>query len=138
MVLGESLQPDVVTNELRLTPNQSWKKGEQKHFIRSDGSKLIFDSYHKWGGWKVFIPDEIKDEYLEEQLQYWCNTLQEKKSNIEALKSKDLDFALDIFICTDSTASIIIPEALQKEVSELGVELQISFQTHEKEMRTNH
>jgi hypothetical protein len=132
IVLGESLEPDVVTKELMLTPNQSWTNGEQKQFIRSDGSKRAFDSYHEWGGWKKFIPDEVKGEYLEEQLQHWCNTLQEKKTGINALKSTELDFVLDIFICTDSTASVIIPEALQREIYELGVELHISFETHGK------
>jgi hypothetical protein len=132
MILGDDLCPGVVSKELSLTPSQSWENGEHQFYIRPDGTKRVFDSYYEWGGWKKFIQEEFKDEYLEEQLQYWCKELRGKKSNIDNLKSKGLYCALDIFICTETTASIIIAEELQKEISQLGFELRISFQTHGK------
>ncbi len=45
MILGDKLTPNDVSNELGLKPSQAWKKGEQKSFSRSDGSKIEFDSY---------------------------------------------------------------------------------------------
>ena len=130
MFLADNLEPEVISEELSLIPTKAWKRGEQKFTIRRDGSKRLMDSYYEWGGWRKNIDKKSKNLYLEEQLEYWCNILSSKKSNIEILKSKDIFCTLDIFITTESTASIIVSKELQKEISELGIELRISIQAH--------
>ena len=129
MILGEDLKPDEVSAELSLKPSQAWRKGEQKSFVRSDGSRRVFDSRHEWGGWKCFVDQSHENDLLEEQLQFWCDTLRDKVDAIARLKSKGMHCALSLFVTTDDTASIIFPEELQASLAALGLELELSIMT---------
>ena len=127
MIFGDNLDPDVVSQELNLMPSQSWSKGEHKSFTRSDGSKKIFNSRHDWGGWKRFIIPKYEEAPLETQLQYWCQALQDKTNAITRLKSKGMHCVLRVFIATDATASIVLPETLQTSLANLGLEIELSI-----------
>jgi hypothetical protein len=127
MVLGTNLDPDMVSEELNLNPSQSWRNGEQKSFNRPDGSKHVFDSKHEWGGWRLFSDPLCKNAHLETQLQFWCDALQDKTSAMAVLKSKGLHCVLDVFVTTDATASIVLPEELQRSLGTLGLEIEISI-----------
>jgi hypothetical protein len=50
IITGIDLDPDVITEALDLTPTQTWRRGEQKRFVRPDGSVRQFDSIHELGG----------------------------------------------------------------------------------------
>jgi len=127
MILGNNLDPDAVSQELDLTPSQSWRKGEYKSFTRSDGSRKIFNSRHDWCGWKLFIAPMNKEAPLETQLQYWCEALQDKTNAITRLKAKEMHCVLRVFITTDATASIVLPETLQTSISSLSLEIEHSI-----------
>ena len=127
IILGEDLDPDMVSQELSLTPSKSWRKGEQMSFSRPDGSKRLFDSRHNWGGWKLFVDPKYENDLLETQLQFWCETLRDKTNAIARLKSKGMYCALSLFITTDATASIVLPETLQKSLANLGLEIDLSI-----------
>jgi hypothetical protein len=129
IVLGDALDPDVVSTELLLSPSRSWRKGEQKEFTRHDGSRRVFDSRHEWGGWKLFMDPRYKNDPLETQLQFWCEALQGKSDVIAKLKSSGLRCILDIFVTTDATASIVLSEDLLKSVASLGLEIELSIVT---------
>ena len=127
MILGKNLDPDVVSQELDLMPSQSWSKGGYHSFTRSDGSKRIFNSRHDWGGWKRYIAPKYKEAQLETQLQYWCEALQDKTNAITRLKSKGMHCVLKVFIATEATASMVLPETLQKSLANLGMEIEFSI-----------
>ena len=137
MILGEDLKPDEVSAELSLMPSQAWLKGEQKSFARADGSKRVFESRHEWGGWKCFVDQAHEDALLEEQLQFWCDTLQDKVDTLSRFKSKGLHCALSLFVTTDDTASIILPEELQASLASLGLELELSIMTGDESEQQN-
>jgi hypothetical protein len=74
MVLGTNLDPDDVSHELNMVPDQSW----------------IRDEKHEWGGWKKYISPDLDNAHLEEQLEFWIEMLDTDQENISNLKSKDL------------------------------------------------
>jgi hypothetical protein len=131
MILCDDIDPDTITKELEMFPDQKWAKGEKKSYRKNDGSKVQFEGRHEWAGWKRFIDPDIKNKPLEDQLDFWCNTLKDRKEAISRLKSIDCYCALDIFISTDQTASIIIDENIQKKLSSLMIELRISIMAND-------
>jgi hypothetical protein len=131
MVLGDNLDPDNVSDKLSLVPSQWWRKGQNKFITLKDGTVKKFQDTYEWGGWKRFIEVDHKSDLLEEQLEYWCDILRGKERAISTLKNEGLYCALDIFISSNKTASIIIPVVLQNRIAQLGLELRFSFLANE-------
>lgn len=127
MVLGDNLEPDEVSARLELVPSQAWRKGECLSFVRTDGVKLEYKSKHAWGGWKRFIEPSQAKFPIETQMEFWYKRLHNHIAALTYFKSKGWDCALDLFVTTDATASLVFSSALQKKIAELGVELRISF-----------
>jgi hypothetical protein len=118
VILDTDLNPDLVSARLGLQPDRFWENG--------DVSK---NHTYKWGGWKKFVPDEIREEYVEDQLLYWA-TLLESKTKVLRSMSENLELVtLDCFIGLDETASIIVPHTLQKSICDLGIEVRFSIST---------
>ena len=126
MVLGEGLDPDRVSAELHLEPSQYWRKGERSVRFRG-GTTRLRKSVHEWGGWKLFVAAEHKDECLEEQLEFWIYLLRSRIAGLRQLRLVGLKCALDVLVLSSETASIVLSNQLQKEVAALGLEMRISF-----------
>ena len=127
LILGENLDPDVVSRELDLVPSQSWSKGVQHSYSLSDGTGRCFNSRHEWGGWKLNLNSSYNDAPIETQLNFWCDTLSDKSSVLAKLKEKGMYCALRLFVTTDNTASIVLSEKLQGALSALGLEIELSI-----------
>jgi hypothetical protein len=127
MILGDDLDPDEVSDRLGLVPSQAWRKGERHSFTRTDGSRLEFRSKHTWGGWKRFIEPRQEKLPIEAQLEFWYKKLRAHIAALASFKSEGWDCALDLFVTTDATASMVFSGGLLKRIAELGVELRISF-----------
>jgi len=110
MVLGTSLEPSDVSGALGLRPTQTWRRGDS----------------HKWGGWKKSLPASQLAKPLPSQLRFWVRTLRGRTKAISKLAAAGHLCALDCYIGTDSTATIIVPSDLQSELSSLGLELRLS------------
>lgn len=133
MVLGEDLDPDSVSATLRLEPSQCWRKGE-KAKGRCGSAIALRGSVQEWGGWKLFMADEQKDLLLEEQLECWVEVLRPRIVGLRQLRLLGLECALDIFVTSSETASIVLSNQLQKAVASLGLEMRISFWTFSEEL----
>lgn len=131
LILGDELIPENVTAQLGLEPNQSWRKGEQKSFVRNDGTVDYFDSVYEQGGWKLFIPNEQGDLELEEQLAWWCDILEGKELAMRSLEEKDCWLRMDCFVTTSETATFEISADLQQRLAKLHLNLTICFSAHE-------
>lgn len=133
MILGTDLDPDLVTTRLNLEPDQSWRRGARKFIKRQDGSKRYFRSKHEWGGWKKFISEELKNKELPEQITYWIKTLQASSEGMRQLHEAGCHIALSCFVTPHGedggTASIIITPTLMEAAAELGLDLEVSFQS---------
>jgi hypothetical protein len=127
IIIGDDFDPDSVSNELSLRPSQSWRKGEQHELILRDGTKRVFKSRHRRGGWKLFIDPKRKHSPIEKQLKFWCDKLKSKTEAIAKLKVNGMRCALNLFILTDGTATIRIPEELQKSVASIGLDMELDI-----------
>ena len=111
MILADNGDPDHVTKSLSLSPSSSWTK----------------DHKHKWAGWKKYLPKTLERKPLEEQLSYWVRKLIKKRRSVSALIAKGYYCAMDIYISTDATASIILCNDLMNQTTQLGLDLRISI-----------
>jgi hypothetical protein len=132
IVIGDDLDPDDVSRELSLIPSDSWRKGERRSFVRQDGTRHVFESRYEWGGWKMRVSAEHDNDPLEAQLQFWVETLQDKKPALARLKSAGMQCILDLFVATN-IARIILTEGLQKSVASLGLEIELTISTGYRE-----
>ena len=123
LILGNELNPQNITEHLGIEPHQSWQKGEQKSFVKSDGTIQYFDSLYEWGGWKRFLPEEQKDLELSEQLNWWCDFLRGKEAVMLSLEEKGFVLEMNCF----ATVVIEIPANTQRRLSDLRLNLTVSF-----------
>jgi hypothetical protein len=127
IILGDDLVPENVTELLKIEPNQMWRMGERKSFVRRDGTVEYFDSIYERGGWKAFIPDEKEDLELHEQLTYWCDLLEGRESVMHELEGQGCWLQINCYVSTSATASIILSADLQRRLANLRLELSFSI-----------
>lgn len=127
MLLGENLDPNMVSEELDLLPSGCWRKGEGKSFRRADGTMHDFESKHEWGGWKLSVPAEHKDGPIESQLEFWVQLLRSRIAPLKRLRLLGFECLLDVFVTSGETASITVPYQLQKKLATLGLDVRLSF-----------
>ena len=127
VITGDNLDPDVVSRHLNLEPDRVWRKGDE----RVVGSKV--HSYAS-GGWKRFMDQTLRGEYLEEQLRYWVSLLTGRRVSLQDFRDRGWNCVLSCFIGTDETASIVLPAAFQQELADLGVDIELSVFRGEHEV----
>ena len=125
IILGTDLDPDTVSEQLSLTPSKQWHAGEYRSYTRPDGTTRIFNSKYDFGGWKRFVEPGLEDESLESQLEYWCKLLLDRREALKTLKASGCECILDLFLATDASVLLKIPEQLQKSLASLGIDLEI-------------
>lgn len=126
MILGRSLDPRFATKLLKMQPSQQWRRGDQKSFMRKDGSVLLFDSRHEWGGWKKWSSVAERKKRFPALLEHWCRKLSSKKNALARLRLAGSDLFLDCLFVGDSS-EFILPQALLAKLADLGVSLRVSF-----------
>ena len=125
LVVGDDLQPEVVTSTLGWPPNQSWRRGERKRFKRPDGTERVFDSVHEWGGWKLFVADDERGRSLQEQVVAWLERLRVKGQALRCLHDRGWEIELDCFAATSECLDL--PVSVLGELVGLGVGLALTF-----------
>ena len=78
----------------------------------------------------LFVAAEQKDSPLEEQLELWVGLLRSRIAGLRQLRLFGLECALDVFVTSSETASVMISNQLQRKVAALGLEMRISFWAH--------
>ena len=121
MFLGEALSPAEITRSLRMRPSKSWSRGELNRLGTAE---------HQYGGWKKQLPESQMSRPLASQLRFWVRALRGHAAAISALSSEGHVCALNCYVATAETASIILPTERQAELSNLGLELRLSFFTN--------
>lgn len=114
MILGETLDPNVVTKLLGMRPNQQWRRGDKKSFKRKDGSVLQFDSRHEWGGWKKWSSAAERKKELPLLLEHWCRKLTAKKKALARVHTSGSEIFLDCFVVGGSSEFTLPPLLLAK------------------------
>jgi len=120
IAVGDDLEPDEVTAALGWTPNKSWKRGERKRVTLPDGNEKVFDSFHEWGGWKLFASDEERERPFQFQVAALLDRLRDKKQALESLRDRGWEVELNCFVAASDF--LCLPAAG-------GVGLAITFST---------
>jgi hypothetical protein len=131
IIHGEDLEPSEVSQALRLTPSQEWRKGEQKSFVSSDGQRRFFKSIYEFGGWKLCLDAERRKRDLGDQLAHWVSVLRPKAAELKDLRERGSEIELNCGVFTSTTGLVKANHKLLGELSNLGVDLTISFFAHE-------
>ena len=121
MVLGEDLDPDAVTRALGRFPDQAWRRGETHPALARIGRERPAD----WGGWKKSVPDELRGETLENQFEYWADSLRGRESALARLADSGCELVLDCFVSEALPLLIELPAALQSELGALHLNIDI-------------
>ena len=125
MVLGDDLNPEIVSEALDLRPSQCWRRGEQKGFVSKSGKRHLFSSKHKWGGWKRHYQSSRSEDALIRKMTKVANDLIPRKSELRALIDKGHELYLVSLV--QDTSSIIIPPDLHALLGDLGIHVKIDF-----------
>jgi hypothetical protein len=127
IVTGDDLEPDEVTSALGWPPDQSWRRGERKRFIKPDGTERVFDSVHDWGGWKLFTADDERGRSLQDQIAAWLTRLRVKAQAIQHLRDRAWVVELNCFVATSECLEL--PATVIGDLAGLGVGLTLTFST---------
>ena len=130
IVLGNDLDPDMVSHSLGLTPDRAWRRGERKSFLKADGSTHYFDSHHERGGWKSFITEDRLSIGLVKQIEYWCEKLTERKQGIRKLQELGYKLTIDCCILSETIEFLSIGSEVQQVLGALNVDLDVTFYSH--------
>src|SRR5690242_8187633 len=125
MVLGNDLEPELVSKALGLRPSDCWRRGEKQRGILPNGKTLQFKSVYKWGGWKFHYQSARTDEALVRKMMSVATQLGERKRQIRALTRSGQQIFLISLV--QNTSRIIIPPELHGLLAGLGIHLQIDF-----------
>ena len=129
IVLGVDLDPDWVTELLDLVPSQAWRKGQSKRITGYDGETRFYDGTYEWGGWKLWLPEEMREMPLLSQLAHWSQILKERAAEVSELKQQGFMLELNCSVSSRVT-TVQVPSDLQGLLGGLGVDLDITFYSH--------
>jgi hypothetical protein len=129
IILGENLDPPMISKALGMRPAHWWKRGE---FTLG---KFKTKSKHKYGGWKKYPPASTGKKLIEDQLLYWANKLKTKRQHLKRFREEGCRIYLDVFATTDATISMIWPAKLTLALAGLEVDVHFSVFAHEGKER---
>jgi hypothetical protein len=132
VIQGKDLEPKMITKELRLVPSSAWRAGERKVLTRRNGTQRVLGSTHALGGWTLSLTSRIQDAPLEEQLAFWSRRLRSRRSGLKRLQARRWWCGLEIFLVTDSTASVFLPAGQVQALASLGLDLKVSIWTADR------
>lgn len=129
IVVGDDLEPEVVTSTLGWPADQSWRRGERKRCTLPDGTELVFDSVHDWGGWKLFATDDERGLSLQDQVAAWLERLRGKQQALQYLHDRGWEVELDCFAATSEF--LVLPAFMLGKLAGLGIGLALTFSVRE-------
>jgi len=135
IILGDDLNPDVITDALGLQPSQAWRRGDNHSSVKADGTVRVCETIHKWGGWKRWLEGDLRDMPLTTQLLHWADLLTEQASFISGLTEKGCAVEMNCCVITEASVVIQVPAQIQQKFGELGVDLDVTFYAHQSKMK---
>ena len=127
VLIGDELDPEEMTDLLDVEPDNCWRKGDVKSLYGIQGKPLA------WGGWKKAPASSYRDSDLEEQLEYWCDFIQEKRDVFRQIQRDGIAVSIDCSIETSDVSFLQLQPQLSLKLAELKVCLDISFVALESE-----
>ena len=136
ILLGDDLNPDLITERLGLVPSQAWRRGETKKHTGRDGvTRIIEDAgVYEWGGWKLWLPEERRHRPFWSQLTYWERILEDRAEEIKACKAEGLTVEINCYI-GGPNYHLFLTSEFQAFLGNLGVDLDITYYTYQPKRR---
>lgn len=134
ILLGDDLNPDLITERLGLVPSQAWRRGETKNITGQNGVTRFYDSVYEWGGWKLWLPEERRDSPFWSQITYWERILEDRAEEVKACKAEGLTVELNCYIGGPANHLFLTSE-FQAFLGSLGVDLDITYYTYQPKRR---
>jgi len=128
IIVGEDLDPAEITRILGLSPDDAWKKGEQRSYKLPNGPIRELDGVYENGGWKKHeTPKMEKEEFLGVKLIYWKFILEALKNELREIIEMGYEIELNCFVCTSSSIALMIEPSILKGFGDLGIKLDVTF-----------
>lgn len=127
LVLGDDLNPPLVSRALGMFPDRAWQKGQTLEISAADGRLLQVGDPAPWGGWKKFIPPHLEQALLEEQLAFWVERLQGLAKEVEDFRRLDWTVTLDCLLTTSVAEVAELKHELLCGLAAIGVDVDIHF-----------
>jgi len=129
VVLGEDVDPTEVTRGLGMFPDQGWRRGEIPRVLTPDGRVIQYPKSCDWGGWKKFMPESLRGESLEAQLEHWVRELDAKGEVLRTFVTRGWSLTLDCFIHSSDVAVIELRAELLSRLAVAGVDVDLHLYT---------
>ena len=92
-IMGDTFDPNLVTQTLRVHPTETWRKGDCVY--NNQGKCTTLRQYTKWG----YKTATLETLYMDEPIQILQETFEDKvDSLLELKKQHNLSFSIDIVI----------------------------------------
>lgn len=124
---GVDLDPDHVTELLKHSPDQSWRRGERKSFTRADGTVRQFESVHADGGWKWFLWKDTPGESLEVQIEKCLSILESRADALRMLSEQGHDLELNCSEGSTCSVGVNLSNVTLRRLAKMHLDLDISI-----------
>jgi hypothetical protein len=122
ILIGNELDPEAVTRELGMQPDQFWRKGD----LATQGpSGRPRKSPMPWSGWKKFASPEVARLTLEEQLHAWLGILEPWGARLRDLADSGVRIELNCF--SASSDGFRLDRGMIAKLHAWGIELDCTF-----------
>ncbi|MGN6182212.1 MAG: hypothetical protein ACTHQM_00985, partial [Thermoanaerobaculia bacterium] len=91
---------------------------------KTQSGRFVTDPWQaERGGWKRYIPDDLRPESVEHQLSYWIEMLHGKKDRIHDFLAAGYTCKIDIFFLAPDIEVIQFESDLLLALGELGIDV---------------
>jgi len=126
-IWGEDLDPELISQYLKMKPFKAWRKGQPKIVTTPTGAVKVLSTPQKLGCWCVRIPESAVSKSLPEQLQYWNILLKRHEAIFCEFNRRKFDFYIDCFVNEGPTVSFDLAADLLESLGKLGLGIKVSF-----------
>lgn len=123
LITGEQLDPERVSQLLKLQASMLWRQGEPTTFVRKSGAVRLLGGREKTSGWKLLCPGEWKRLSIEKQLENWIDLLTPRKPAIRKLRMLGYQCALDVFVVRADNLVFALEPDICTRLGSLGLEM---------------
>jgi hypothetical protein len=122
ILTGDEMDPNVVSSELGMQPDQFWWKGAFESFGAGRRSRK---SPAPWSGWKKFASPAVAQLPLDEQLNAWLEILEPSGDVLRRLADRGICIELNCFSATSD--GFRLDRKMVAKLHAWGVELDCTF-----------
>ena len=126
-VWGDDLDPKRVTEMLGIEPDRTYRRGDRKFRLNSDGKLEPMNFVYPRGLWRRAIDEGKQSWDVAAQLEYWCGLLGSRGVALNELRQQGYEIEIDCYIECGPVALMNLPASLVQKLGMLGIGLSFGF-----------